>query len=330
GVCLSNDEIWTRPMNDSFFGDFIAVDYDLSFQVDSLYFGSVTNTHEATHREHQGAMHRLVVKNNPDPSTWNLNLFFDSKSPVTAAPSVATDGERAWLYFGTGRFMSAKEDKAITWSHPDGTWSLGLKEMYDENGVMDLYKRNGGMLVDVSNVWVENSTGKLSEPLKAKNADTLAEVNLAAQTFLELNDEIGAVDGSGLDEYHGWKIKLEEGERVVGQPAILGDIVTYTSYIPSADPCIPQGDSYLWALYYRTGTAYMYSVIGLENDGTYDRVLRRVYLGKGLSTTPNIHSGSSDGTTAFVQSSTGAIISIKQENPGVVKSGMRSWRELSN
>ncbi|MEN8135659.1 MAG: hypothetical protein ABFS18_09015 [Thermodesulfobacteriota bacterium] len=329
GVCMSNGAIWTRTMNDSFFGDIIAVDYDLSFQVDSLYFGSVTNTRDsAAHSDHQGAMHRLVVNNDPDPTNWNLNLFYDTRSPVTAAPSVATDGERAWIFFGTGRFMSGKEDKAITWSHPDGTWFLGLKEAYDSDGHMDLYGRNGGMLFDVSDVWVENATGQLSATVKAKNVYTNAEVNLAAQTFLELNDEIGELDGSDLDKYHGWKIKLESGERVVGQPAILGEIVTYTSYIPSADPCIPQGDSYLWAVYYRTGTAYMRSVIGLESDGATDMVLRRVHLGKGLSTTPNIHSGSADGTKAFVQSSTGAIISVEQDNPGAVKSGMQSWREL--
>jgi type IV pilus assembly protein PilY1 len=57
-------------------------------------------------------------------------------------------------------------------------------------------------------------------------------------------------------------------------------------------------------------------------------VLRKTDLGKGLSTTPNIHTGEGDGSKAFVQSSTGAILSIEQTNPGVVKSGMKSWREL--
>jgi hypothetical protein len=336
--CLYYSGTWKDTSPDSFFGDFIAVDYDLSFQTESLYFGSVSDTQSVFgHESHGGAMHRLVINDDPDPANWSLNLFYDAMSPVTAAPSVATDGERAWVYFGTGRLYSAKEDKKIlTPTFP--TMFLGLKEHYGDDGIMNLNYPNGGQLVDVTGVWVAAGGALSPTPITASNAHTTAAaVNLTdatgfVTTFDELNLEMDEPDLNATngekDIYHGWKIRLDGAERVIGQPAILGDIVTFTSYIPSNDPCLPEGDSYLWAPYFRTGTAYSRSVIGLKDRSGTQEVLRKTDLGKGLSTTPNIHTGEGDGSKAFVQSSTGAILSIEQTNPGVVKSGMKSWREL--
>jgi Tfp pilus tip-associated adhesin PilY1 len=336
-LCLALSGTWKDIYPSSFFGDFIAVDYDLSFQTEALYFGSVSDTQsQYGHESHGGALHRLVINDHPDPANWSLNLFYDAMSPVTAAPSVATDGERAWVYFGTGRLYSAKEDKKIlTPFFP--TMFLGLKEHYGDDGIMNLNYPNGGQLVDVTGVWVAAGGALSPTPITASNAHTpwvsaveLTDATGYVTTFAELNLEMDEPDldatNGEKDIYHGWKIKLDGAERVIGQPAILGDVVTFTSYIPSNDPCLPEGDSYLWAPYFRTGTAYSRSVIGVK-DSTQE-VLRKIDLGKGLSTTPNIHTGEGDGSKAFVQSSTGAILSIEQTNPGVVKSGMKSWREL--
>jgi hypothetical protein len=323
--CLAARETWTRStsLGNSFYGDFIAVDYDLSFQVESLYFGSVYDADTSNHSSHKGALHRLVINDNPDPTTWIPNIFYDVESPVTAAPSVATDGSRAWIYFGTGRFFSAKEDKAILATTPP-TQFLGLKENYNSDGEMNLSSPNAGRVVDVTDVWVENDgLGTLAPlPILDNAGDNLTGVDTFAKLRNAMDKKV-----SDVDFYHGWKIELAAGERVIGQPAILGDIVTFTSYIPSNDPCEPDGNSYLWAPYFRTGTAFYRSVIG--TDETDGEILRKVDLGAGLSTTPNIHTGAGDGSKAFVQSSTGAILSIEQTNPGVVKSGMRSWRELN-
>ncbi len=321
--CLRFYGTWKNTYPNSFFGDFIAVDYDLDFKTDTLYFGSVLDTRSwAGHEAHGGALHRLVSGDNPDPATWSFNLFSNVGSPVAAAPSVASDGQRAWVYFGTGRYYSAEEDKAIATPFQP-TRFLGLKERYGDDGNMDLTLPNGGNLVDVTATWVKPGGELVSPPPSITGVGTFDELNVKIS---ELDTDTTNDD---KDIYHGWKINLAGRERVIGQPAILGDIVTFTSYIPSDDPCEPDGTSYLWAVYYRTGTAYHKSVIGtkVRTEGT--EVLRKVGLGSGLSTTPNIHAGAGDGTKAFVQSSTGAILSIEQTNPGVVKSGMRSWRELS-
>lgn len=354
----------------SYFSDIIAVDYDLNFKTDALYFGSVDHANEGDHSKHTGAVHRLFTGEelNPvltgeelDPANWRLNTFFATPGfqPVTAAPSVAMDGKRAWVYVGTGIYNSALHDKPVVVQQS----YYGLKERYSGAGKLLLDLPNGGNLVDVSKVWVEEGDGTLHthksgfqfQPLTATDyADENLGVvtTLDATTFKELDLEIGQKYLDGTDKYHGWKLdfgwKYDPldpldadadgwvkdndllGERNLGQAAILGNIVTFTTFVPSTNTCVPEGNSYLWAPYYRTGTGYTRPVIGRWLWGDKNEVMRKISIGVGLATTPNIHSGGEEGTKAFVQTSTGAIISIEQNNPGVVKSGIQSWRELRN
>jgi type IV pilus assembly protein PilY1 len=55
--------------------------------------------------------------------------------------------------------------------------------------------------------------------------------------------------------------------------------------------------------------------------------LRKQSLGKGLAISPAMHTGKEKGSKAFVQTSTGAILVIEQQNPGAVKSGKTYWME---
>ncbi len=320
----------------SFFTDVIAVDYDLDFKTDTLYFGSVDNADTDTTSGNTGGMHRLVLGEDADSvsNPWSLNTFFKTpvNQPVSGAPSVSSDGARVWVYFGTGRYYSAKLDKI---NHTQQSY-YGIKEKYASNGHMDLTAPTTVKLVDVSKVWVADggdlnlTTGSL--PLKAIDSyNGNAETELTGiSTFNELNAEMSAKTGD-YDTYNGWKLDFDlTGERNLGQAAVLGNIVTFTTFVPSENICQPEGESYLWAPYFRTGTAYARNVIGTVNrDGTTE-IERKIDIGGGLASTPNIHSGAETGSTAFVQTSTGAIISVQQDNPGVVKSGVVSWRELGD
>jgi len=119
-------------------------------------------------------------------------------------------------------------------------------------------------------------------------------------------------------------------ERNIGQAVLFGDILTFTSYVPSFDPCTIDGETYLYALYYRTGTAYSESVIGRDSSKTlnnHEKILKRLSLGQGLAVTPNIHTGREKGSKAFIQTSTGAIETIEEYNPGIIKSGKVGWME---
>ena len=139
-----------------------------------------------------------------------------------------------------------------------------------------------------------------------------------------------------LTEIHaknGWYRNFSTtGERNLGQATILGDIVTFPTFIPNNNLCSYEGTSNLYGLYYKTGTAYWKGVLITEDlpSGTdsNDKVVYKISVGKGYSTTTNHHTGEEKGSKAFLQTSTGAIIEIKQANPGATKSGGVYWREV--
>jgi type IV pilus assembly protein PilY1 len=135
---------------------------------------------------------------------------------------------------------------------------------------------------------------------------------------------------SAVENKDGWVLDFAgSGERNLGQAAILGDILTFTTYIPDTDPCAFEGTSNLYALHYKTGTAFSEPIIGFGADvlGSDKENAKLLSLGKGLTVSPNIHVGREEGSRAFIQTSTGAIEVIQQKNPGITKSSKASWRE---
>ena len=134
-----------------------------------------------------------------------------------------------------------------------------------------------------------------------------------------------------IKQHNGWKLNFSrEGERNIGQAALLASTLTFTTYVPSTDICTFEGNSYLYGLYYITGTPYFNSILGFDNVVINSKKKKKMYsnvaLGLGLAATPNIHVGGEEGSKVFVQTSTGAINVINEQNVGPTKSGIRSWR----
>ncbi|MCI5225690.1 MAG: hypothetical protein D3918_03290, partial [Candidatus Electrothrix sp. AX2] len=142
---------------------------------------------------------------------------------------------------------------------------------------------------------------------------------------------------TGLD---GWYREFHEPrERNLGQAALLGGLLTFTSYQPFVDKCNAEGLSNLYGVHFQTGTAWIESVFGVfteqyaSSDGTKkdrDFVLDKLSLGQGLSTTPSMHVGTGDqAASAFIQTSTGEIIEVQQQNLpfGNTKSGRTGWTD---
>lgn len=151
---------------------------------------------------------------------------------------------------------------------------------------------------------------------------------------------LNTVENDIKNYYDGWYLNFSDTkERNLGQAAVFGDIITFSTYAPDSDVCASEGESYLYGLYYKTGTAYYEGVLitdnypkGIDDNDTEDEaddtVLRKIYAGKGYSSTPNIHTGENKGSKALLQTSTGAIIGIKHLNPGITKSGKVSWKDF--
>ena len=205
----------------------------------------------------------------------------------------------------------------------------GIKEPVDSNGTLtygtvgakESYLRNvtGIEIEDYNTLSLNTSNPLHGTAVSDQNGDSNID-------FSDLEAEVQAEDG--------WYVNFSEtGERNLGQAAVLGDIVTFTTFVPNNDLCAYEGRSYLYALYYKTGTAYWEGVLKTDdNNGTgidpvTDKVISKIDIGRGYSETPNVHTGREEGSKAFVQTSTGAIISIEQTNPGITKSGKASWQD---
>jgi type IV pilus assembly protein PilY1 len=123
------------------------------------------------------------------------------------------------------------------------------------------------------------------------------------------------------------------GERSLNKPTILGGIVLFPTFKPTTDACGYGGSSYLYGLYYETGTANDESVIGLGTNTitvdsqTYHEILKKTDLGSGMPTNAVIHSGQEHGVMSLIQLGTGVIKQITVEPAFSPKSQTLFWEE---
>jgi type IV pilus assembly protein PilY1 len=321
----------------SFMADPIAVDVDLATVEEDLeikwvdeiaYIGSTSGSAG----NWGGAMYRIKMTDSSgvgdeDPDNWTLSTLITAKGPISAAPNATRDiSGNLWLFFGTGRF-----------------WSVGDKNECYSDCYPDTTTADCLACQESSKQWFYG----IYEPKDSKTGEfTFAE--LAYTDLVNTTDYAVYTDGQvdttgdgtpdttftdliyGSADKNGWYFRFEDaGERSLYQPIVLGGIVTFTTYVPSMDVCEYEGSSYLYAVYYLTGTAFNQSVIGTDSSQTTSEggelVLTKVSLGTGVGTAPSIHLGAD--SKVMVQSSTGAIISVTEETATEVRSGLKGWKE---
>jgi type IV pilus assembly protein PilY1 len=322
------------PAN-GFMGSPIAVDLGLDYSVDVGYIGE---TH-ASGSSWDGGMYRLKVPVTTDtasgkpvliydtnPSHWTLTQMFDANYAVTAAPAAAVgtvDSRYSlWLYFGTGRYLSNADKTDNTQNY-----LYGVKDPYFNGSLTDSQRTS---LLSLEPLSITSTVGGNNAFFDATGVQVYTDGTTSASTdFLTLKTQ----QGYGSTFTCGWYRRLDlAGERILNKPSVLGGIVLAPSFVPNHDICGFGGDSYLYALYFETGTAYDKSVIGTEDvtvGGTAkERVLNKKGLGVGLSSSLGIHIGREAGARGFVQQSTGTITQIDLTPAFDVKSGFTNWREV--
>jgi type IV pilus assembly protein PilY1 len=336
-----------QPITDGFVADTVTVDYDLYelFKADVVYFGTVEGDWDTGWGGH---LFRWVT-NEGHPESWNNPApMIDAGRPVTAAPTIGYDGINYWVYFGTGRFYDIKDKtdyaqeyffgikEPVDADTYDFTWAY-VKN--DQTTVKPATANDAGSrtLLPVGGIQVEKATDPAFATL---NCETGAAGCLptGVGTFADLQEYIvgTCIKDTGCSGSDGWVMDLEDlGERNLGQGALLGGLMTFTTYKPYLDICKPEGDAFLYGVYYQTGTAFYEPVFTTTaNGGTFTGdagttvVTSRLSIGRGLATTPNLHVGRQEGSKAFVQTSTGTIVEIPQPNLPIknTKSGNLTWR----
>ena len=312
--------------------DPIALDHDLDFRTDAIYLGRTIDPGSAASGGSgigywTGKMYRLTMGTcSAAPctaSTWGINsggsrvatemldtFYMNSGTtflgPVTSSPTVTLDdtGE-VWLFFGTGRFLSTA-DKSDTSTQ----FLLGLKDSVlrpggcTQSGVTSCLENN---LLDVSNVNICVSCAAGSNQVNGVPGTT---------SYPALITLIKGMDG--------WATTLSTaGERSVVPPTIIAGAVLFPTFIPTNDICVAAGNSNLYALFYKTGSAYSEPIIGVDAAG---KSKRSVSLGEGLASQVAIQIGAAPtGIAGFYQTSGANIGKITPKSPLSAWSEYVSW-----
>lgn len=304
---------------DSFMGSPVVVDWDLDYQADTSYFGLVGDAAATT-----GRLMRMDLAENNAPSFWNAPTTLAlTNQPVVGRPSVGIDDyKNKWVYFGTGRYY-VMADKTST----------AIQTLY---GIKD---DGSGLAVNIATDLIDSTDIDIfvDENQTIENGPISTDTSAQITTFPDLVKEVDLFK-------KGWYLDLPPivgtagvapATRVLGQSALLGGILFTSVFQPSDDPCSGEGYSRLYGLYYKTGTAYPSpTIFGTEtivvgSDVKY-RALPFVELGRGLATSPAIHSGSGSGDTSvsvFTQMSTGDVFRQAADTAQAVRSGKTSWFE---
>jgi type IV pilus assembly protein PilY1 len=353
---FDGDETTAADDEPAFISQPITVDYNLNFNAEAVYFGTIM--WDSANSSWGGQLKRLIIADSTTTSDWvdtisvgaggvvdrADNVLFDLRKagtnnlsqPITVAPSI-TIGEKVsfdidgsdsamhlsdqfdrerWVFFGTGRFIVGADasDNSLQSYY-------GIKEPYDGNNGFTWEEVQLSSLMESTNIEVYNGKIVKNHPFFSPN-DTTWE-NMIQKM------EDGTYDGWYIDFQH-------NNERNLGQAALLGGLLTFTTYLPSVDICVAEGTSRLYARWYQTGTSFYKPIfrtgnifIDANGNQTVDdgelRIAGDIDLGSGLALTPNIHTGREKGTTAYIQTSTGDIITISQGESGSAKSEKTSW-----
>jgi len=280
---------WTIPEDESFISNIFGVDWGMDYTVDRIYFGTCHEDNSLP-GDWGGKIYRILTNDDTDPNNWTLAEVFDMERPVTGEGSVATDDfNHLWLYFGSGRFFSDIDEADLTYQR-----YVGFRDDTTHAGdISGLY--------DVSNVWIDTNQVVHGIP--------------GVTTFDALVDTV--------NKYMGWWREFDtEGEKVISTTLVFGGAVLFTTFVPTGDICSYGGEGNLWALFYRTGTAYTDPF--LEPDSGEIRHPEKINLGPGMPSEPSLYV-SSDQTKVFIQAG-GGIVSPHTGIPGLPKSGVIIWK----
>ncbi|MEE8267762.1 MAG: PilC/PilY family type IV pilus protein, partial [Gemmatimonadales bacterium] len=333
GPGANNSKVVTLPADslDAFLGNTLTVDLDFDYRVDATYVGSAIDDGTAPWR---GKLNRLTMNTCTSPcsaNTWGIDVSGDrvpteildrfpasgalELGPILAAPAVTIDdANKVWVFAGTGRLFGTT-DKAST----EQQYFVGVKDSVMNNACTQTSKTNchDKDLVDLSSAKIcVVGTGTCGG-----STDQVTGVT-GATDFPALVSLVASKDG--------WYTTLPgSGERVLARPLVFGGLVVFPTFTPTSEICNSTGSSNLYALYYKTGSAYSSPVIGNTTDGSgTDYVNRSTSMGQGLSTEAVVHlgKGSGDGKAGvFTQNSLGQLFRLEVNTTGGITSRLLSW-----
>ena len=236
-------------------GDVMAVDVDMDYFDDAIYFG----TYGADGNASAGGFFRLPLRkgNNyiTDPTALtttdisavvNLNTFKTGPHtpPVFGAPSFAIDEHRDfWVFFGTGRYLNNRDKNP-----PYSNFIIGVKDKCWDGTCSTTYSIND--LTDATGIEVTATVTKMGEICQCEIPNGQVSASCAMEDVV-----LDTTFTEPSEVKNGWFLDIGK-EAVFSQPLVLGGIVDVLAFQPPQTVCDFQGYTWLYALYYKTGTPY--------------------------------------------------------------------------
>ncbi|MFO7785876.1 MAG: PilC/PilY family type IV pilus protein [Desulfatiglandales bacterium] len=333
GSGVTNAWLFETSEDNAFMNSPVTLDKELNNNVDAIYFGQTY-----MNKSWLGKVYRVgipwdwsdpetyVADPNDLSSPWTFSTLVDTPGPITASLSLSIDDfDNAWVYGGTGRYLSESDKLDTETQYLFGLVDPFFNAYYDSEPDDYYHDYTKARTLDFSTDLFN------ADPYIITSSGTVYD-----DSFNVFGSWDDLVDTART--YDGWRRTLEiSGERSLDKITLLGGIAFAPSFLPNDDICEFGGDSFLYGLYFETGTPYYKSVfkddtetIIVEEEGMdieYERLLGRISLGEGKSSPLGVHVGREEGAKAFVQQSTGAVIEEDITPAFNVKSGLISWRE---
>lgn len=329
----TNDWLFQTAESNAFLGSPSSLDKALNFNVDAVYFGGayqsgtswlgklykVTVPWAKADTTYDGTDKANYVDNPLDATNpWKFHALFNATRPVTASPAISVDAlDNTWVYFGTGRYLS-DADKSNT----DTQYLFGIKDPFDNSARTSYYHLySASAALTTSDLLNADSYTVLTSGQVYTSTTLIGDFKDLITTYARVKD--------------GWMRTLTiSKERGITKPTVLGGVVFTPTFVPNSDVCGYGGDSYLYGLYYESGTAFTSAVfdqgtqtVNISGVGDVTKVLDKKALGAGKSSSLGIHVGQEQGATGYIQQSTGAIMSVELNPAFNIKSGLKAWIE---
>jgi type IV pilus assembly protein PilY1 len=315
---------------DGYLGGMEAVDWDRNGSEDALYVSTI----EGVASSPSGRMHRLLIEDNDGSvQAYNglggasVNEFMNPGLPIQAAPTTVRDSLGArWLLFGTGKLL-VPGDNALDQQE----YFYGVKEPRGPSGDLTYADVDDNNLIDTTAVAVFEESGEVKD-ISSGSTGELSIGGNAVTTFGDLEDTIR--------DYPGWKIQMTNtggmaSGRVTNKATLNPanrESFGFTEYLPPAQSCELDGESFLYALSILTGTATPDAPLSTSNEyivNTKEMSQSVLSLGPGYASSITFHQGTTGNVNAITNMSTGAINTTQQAVATPV-SGRQSWRQIES